>query len=70
MATRGHTKTDGAEVPSGKKLVCGVVMPISGSTDYSESHWTEMFAIIRDAVSDAGLEANLVSNADESRVRD
>ena len=56
---------DEAVLP-GSKPKCGVVMPISSLGDYPESHWSDVYAIIRDAVSDAGLEASLVSYADES----
>ncbi|MDR3676136.1 MAG: hypothetical protein P4N24_11650 [Acidobacteriota bacterium] len=48
------------------KQKCGVIMPISSIGDYPESHWADVYSIIREAVSDAGLEAGLVSYSDES----
>lgn len=45
--------------------VCGIVMPISGVDECSDSHWTEMLNIITDAIEDAGFEGNLVSHADD-----
>src|ERR1035437_3855485 len=50
------------------RLKCGVIMPISSIGDYPESHWADVLEIIRDAVADAGLEASLVSYADETTV--
>ncbi len=47
---------------------CGVIIPISPIGDYPESHWKDVLAIISDAVNDAGLEASLVSYADETTV--
>jgi hypothetical protein len=44
---------------------CGIVMPISAIGDCDEAHWAEVLAIISDAITDAGLRPNLVSNADE-----
>lgn len=45
--------------------VCGVVMPISAMDNCSEAHWSEVLNIVSDAIGDAGLKPNLVSNADE-----
>lgn len=45
--------------------VCGIVMPISTIDGCLESHWVEVKSIISDAISAAGFEANLVSDADE-----
>lgn len=47
------------------KSVCGVVMPISTIDGCSESHWTDVFDIVTEAIEDAGFEANLVSNAED-----
>lgn len=48
-----------------KRSTCGIVMPISALESYSESHWSDVLAILTDAIDEAGFEANLVSNADE-----
>lgn len=48
-----------------KKLICGIVMPISTIDGCTESHWADVLEIITDAVDQAGFEANLVSHADE-----
>lgn len=48
-----------------KKMVCGIVMPISTIDGCTESHWSDVLEIITDAVEQAGFEANLVSHADE-----
>ena len=45
--------------------VCGIVMPISSIDDCGESHWAEVLNIFSDAISSAGFEPNLVSNADD-----
>lgn len=47
------------------KQVCGIVMPISSIDGCSDTHWTEVLAILSDSVADAGFEPNLVSNADD-----
>lgn len=44
---------------------CGIVMPISAIDGCGESHWSEVLGIISDAIEEAGLEGNLVSNADD-----
>ena len=48
-----------------KKMVCGIVMPISTIDGCTESHWSDVLEIITDAVEQAGFDANLVSHADE-----
>lgn len=48
-----------------KKSTCGIVMPISAIDGCSEAHWADVRAIISDAVTDAGFEPNLVSDADD-----
>jgi hypothetical protein len=47
------------------KKICGVVMPISSIDGCNENHWSEVLAILSDAIDDAGFEGNLVSNADD-----
>ena len=51
-----------------KKPICGIVMPISSIEDCSSTHWDEVKRILTDAISSAGYEANLVSDADDSGV--
>ena len=45
---------------------CGIVMPIAAMGEYSEGHWAEVLEILKDAVHQAGLDANLVSYTEES----
>ena len=40
-------------------------MPISAIDGCTESHWADVLEILREAIEDAGFEANLVSNADD-----
>jgi hypothetical protein len=44
---------------------CGIVMPISAIDGCPENHWSDVQKILSDAISDAGFQANIVSNADE-----
>lgn len=46
-------------------LKCGIIMPISSIDGCSESHWADVMEIISTCVSDAGFDANIVSNADD-----
>ena len=48
-----------------EKKICGLVMPISAIDGLSEAHWTEVLAVISDAIEKAGFTPNLVSNADD-----
>ncbi|UTW45878.1 hypothetical protein KFE80_02915 [bacterium SCSIO 12696] len=48
-----------------EKQVCGIVMPISATDGCGKDHWAEVLQIISDTVDSAGLEANLVSEADD-----
>ena len=47
---------------------CGLVMPISAIGECSASHWSDVKAILTEAITAAGFEANLVSFANESRI--
>jgi hypothetical protein len=48
-----------------KKIVCGIVMPISTIDGCSESHWNDVMEILNEVIEEAGFEPNLVSNADD-----
>lgn len=48
--------------------LCGIVMPIAAMGDYSETHWTDVQNIIKEAVSNAGYEARLVSESADATV--
>lgn len=48
-----------------ERLRCGVVMPISALDSYDESHWSDVRAILFEAIEEAGFEPNLVSDADD-----
>lgn len=54
--------------PEVKKPTCGIVMPISAIDNCSVEHWEEVKNILIDAISSAGYDANLVSDADDSGV--
>jgi hypothetical protein len=49
----------------GAKPVCGIVMPISACDGCSDLHWIDVKKIISSSIVEAGLQANLVSEADE-----
>lgn len=57
------TKQNDHEVNSTEeqKGKCGIVMPISEIDGCSESHWQEVLNIVKDSVSEAGFEGELVS---------
>lgn len=40
-------------------------MPISGTDDCTETHWTEVLDILNDAIEKAGFDGNLVSDSDD-----
>lgn len=48
-----------------KKLICGIVMPISAIDGCSKEHWGDVLKIIKESILDTDFEANLVSNADD-----
>jgi hypothetical protein len=48
-----------------KTPICGIVRPIAAMDNYSSTHWIDVHNIIEEAIREAGLRANLVSNADE-----
>jgi hypothetical protein len=49
----------------GKKLICGIVMPISAIDGCDESHWSDVQEILSESIESAGFNPNLVSNADD-----
>ena len=51
-----------------KQETCGVVMPISTIDGCSEAHWMEVLNILRESISDAGFNPNLVSDSDDSGI--
>lgn len=53
---------------SEEKPVCGIIMPISATPECLASHWQEVKGILVDAIQDAGLTPNLVSDANDSGV--
>ena len=46
-----------------ERPMCGLVMPIAMMGDYEESHWTNVQAILREAIKDADFEAEMVSTS-------
>lgn len=51
-----------------KLLSCGIVMPIASMGDYTEAHWSDVYNIIKEAVTLSGYEARLVSESKDSTV--
>lgn len=47
---------------------CGIVMPISKTVGYPDGHWRDVLAILVEAARNAGYQARLVSESDETRV--
>jgi hypothetical protein len=68
MASKKIDRPDNNHTEIASRPKCGLIMPISSIGDYPESHWSDVQEIITDAVADAGLEASLVSYADETTV--
>jgi hypothetical protein len=50
------------------KSICGLVMPISAIDGMSESHWSEVYTIITEAIERAGFIPNLVSHAEDTGI--
>ena len=50
------------------KSVCGLVMPISAIDGMPETHWSEVYTIITDAIERAGFIPNLVSHAEDTGI--
>lgn len=50
---------------SEEKKICGIVMPISQIDGCDEGHWSDVYEILKEAISLAGFEGNLVSYADD-----
>ncbi|MBQ0946609.1 hypothetical protein KAK07_25005 [Ideonella sp. 4Y16] len=48
-----------------KTLKCGLVMPISAIADYSEVHWQEVCAIVKEALAASDFSVELVSDSNE-----
>lgn len=48
-----------------KKLVCGLIMPLSFIEGFPETHWEDVKEIFSEAIDDAGFESQIVSDADE-----
>jgi hypothetical protein len=44
---------------------CGIVMPISSIDNCTAEHWSEVLTILRDVITSADFEPNLVSDADD-----
>ena len=47
---------------------CGIIMPISSIDTCPAEHWQDVLRILQEAIADAGYEANLVSDADNSGI--
>jgi hypothetical protein len=65
-----EVKTVGNDILVGAELTayCGIVMPIASMGDYSESHWSDVYSIIKEAVASTGFKARLVSESAEATV--
>lgn len=51
-----------------KRPQCGIIMPISAMEGCSSEHWKDVQQVIKEAVDQAGYEASLVSDSDDSGV--
>lgn len=58
-------KSSPKQEPDAACLVCGIVMPISAIDGCTEDHWQDVREILDDAISTAGFEPHLVSDANE-----
>jgi hypothetical protein len=48
-----------------EKPICGLVMPISAIDGYPETHWSDVRAILTEAIEVSGFQAQLVSTAED-----
>ena len=62
------TKDDKAQQVTEKLPKCGIIMPISSIEGCPKEHWADVKNILSDAIKDAGFEAHLVSDADDSGI--
>lgn len=53
------------KIENKQKKKCGIIMPISAIENYAEDHWIDVREIIFDAIEDADLLPNMVSDADD-----
>jgi hypothetical protein len=51
-----------------KKPKCGIVMPISSIDGCPTEHWAEVLSILKESITQAGFDVNLVSDADDSGI--
>jgi hypothetical protein len=61
-------QTADGTAPSTESPKCGLVMPIATFGDYPQSHWTAVEAILREALTEVGFDAKLVSQETTSGV--
>lgn len=54
--------------PSGKKYKCGIVMPISGCSEYKAVHWETVLRIVKETFEDTDYEVELVSKSTSTGV--
>lgn len=50
------------------RQVCGIIRPISGTAEYSASHWREVHEIVENAADMANFDLRLVSDSDAANV--
>lgn len=55
-------------VNSDERRTCGIIMPISKIDGCDEQHWIDVKQIISEAITQAGFEPKIVSDADDSSV--
>ncbi|GAB3233026.1 hypothetical protein GCM10027346_20680 [Hymenobacter seoulensis] len=75
MAKQNDSRTPEEATPENRPTagvvstpICGIIMPIAGSTEYPAEHWAQVKSIISEAVRDAGYEARLVSDGNNSSI--
>lgn len=61
----GITKIGESAKPSMETSSCGLIMPLSALDGCSEQHWSDVRDILFDAIRDAGLDPQMVSDAEE-----
>lgn len=68
MAKLPSPETTAAAAATPERECCGVVMPISSTPEYPESHWSDVLTIITDAADKAGFAAKMVSASNDAAI--
>ncbi len=68
MAKQSTGKEEAVKKENTNKPKCGIIMPISAIDNCSAEHWAEVLLILRDIITSADFDSNLVSDADDSGI--